>query len=482
MPDYAHDIFLSYAHCTDASQWVTAFRNALRCVLEEKPVIGDIDIFMDVKSIEGGEKFDKRIEKSLATSAVMIIILSEASLDPLRYWCKKERDDFIRYAGGANAVEGRIFLVNYDGIKPGDLPDEINRYTPYRFFERNPRTDTIMPAAIHQARAGRFHDELYDLRDDLIKALVRLGAPSVKGKQKPADESQPIVFLAEVIPGQLEQDEYSQVKSAISQYAQVVPGRRSFYAAWEGFEDEIDGHLQKADLFVQLLGKQRWPQSPKFEMGYERWLFERAKSREKPILRWQSRNLDLSDIEDDKYYHELLLFPDDLFGVPRVCDLPEFIPMIYDALNKIKTREKLLAGRGGCRVLVVAHKEDKPLCDSVGEELEYFGPCQDNRMIEAELVFTNGVSEVVNTATAISPRGLVVVWRDGPQDELFKIMRTCRQYKRKVSALTPPLCAVVVPSLESHPVNRRPPGFEVIPADNRNQLELFVKRICGEVH
>ena len=276
---YDYDIFISYARCNDAANWVTGFRDALESVLLEKPEIQDIKIFMDVKDIEGGRAFDTQIETKLKKSAVLIIILSEASLDPMRVWCQKERDDFIRHAGGADCLDGRMYLINYDGIDPQKLPEEINRFSPYRFFERDSRTEDIAPAPIRTVSAGRFHKELYSLRKDLISAFKRLGTPAVRRNAVTnsassisvvSPEDLPVVFLAEALPGQLEQDEYAQIESAIAQSARVVPGRRSYYGAWEGFENEIDDYLGQADLFVQLLSAQKWPPWSYSETGYER--------------------------------------------------------------------------------------------------------------------------------------------------------------------------------------------------------------------
>ncbi len=478
---YEYDIFLSYSRRIDTRGWVTTFGGVLEDALKEKPVVGDVRIFKDTKSIDGGRRFDKEIERSLARSAVLIIIMSEAYLDSKKPWCAKEREYFIKKAGGADGADGRIYIVNYDDIHPSKLPKEINRFTPYTFFKRDENTGVIAPVAL-QERDGRLYKGIFGLRDDLIGAFKSIGAPAVGGKAIKQDEKRPVVFLAEALPGEVEQGNYERVASAITQNADVVPGSPCFYSAGEGFEKEIDGFLTRADLFVQLLTKQKWPQSPNFEKGYERWLFDKAKQRNTPILRWRSPDLDLSQIQKkDKDHYDFLLLSDPLFGDPRVCDLPEFIPMISNAVKEQKIRNKYGLLDDGCPVLVLGHNQDASLCDSVGEELEEYGSCKDAREIEAELMFPEKEAVFRREAAALSPRGLIVVWDEGPVDRLYEFMRTCRRYKKKRS-LDPPACAVVVPSFKSHPVNRHPPGFDIISMDKGQLwLEQFVKRVCGEL-
>jgi hypothetical protein len=441
---------------------------------------------MDKKDVDGGRAFDTQIENSLKKSAVLIIILSEASLDPTREWCKLERNFFIQKAGGKNSVDGRIYLINYEGIDPQGLPKEINRFTPYNFFEHDRETGDTLPAALLPERAGRFHKELYSLRSDLIKSLFRLGAPAVKadavinsesGGETKSDEDLPVVFLAEAIPGKMEQDNYAQVESAIGQFARVVPGRRSYFPAWEGFEEEIDGYLDEADLFVQLLSTQTWPMIPYFKEGYERWLLERAKARNVPALRWQSRDLDIDSVDDS--HREFLQLSDSTFGVPQVCDLPEFIQIVYDTLQKKQTRNEFRISDDGYPVLVVADNRDKRLSDDVGDDLEAFGPCKDKHEIEARILLARDAPDAGEAAAAILPRGLVIVWDEGPKEQLWNFMRTCRMY-RNTCTDNPPACAVVVPSLQSHPVNLLPPRFDVIAKDDQVRLQKLARAICGE--
>lgn len=480
---YEFDIFLSYARRNNVAGWVTEFRNALQSALLEKPQLPDVSIFMDEKDISGGEPFDSRILGSLAKSAVLLIIVSEASLDPDREWCHRECQEFIRHAGGPDKIDGRIYLVNYDGIDPTKLPPEIRHFTPYTFFERDRKTDDIRPGALIERGSGRFHTELYNLRRDLIGAFHKVRAPSLKqapnvvavridkvGNHQPRQS----VFLAEAIPGTIEQDQYAQVESALMQRVNVVPGRRSYYSAYKGFEDEVDEYLENSDLFVQLLSTQRWPPSPNFELGYERWLYERAKSQNIPILRWQSGKMDLTSVEDPEYLDFLNL------AEPKICDLSEFIPLVFDELSKQETREKFDSTRDSHPVLMMADYRDESLCDNVGAQIEQIGSQVDFNDVEPELVIASGDKEidVFGDATSLAPSGLVIVWDRGPLSLVQELLKQCRRYRR-TREIDPPACAIVVPSLESHSVNHRPPRFAVISSEDRDGLKQYVEQVCG---
>lgn len=483
---YEHDVFLSYARRNNVAGWVTEFRNALENALREKPEVQNVNIFMDEKDIAGGDAFDQRIGSSLAKSAALVIIVSDALLDADREWCHRERREFIRHAGGEQNVAGRIYLVNYDGIDPAKLPEEIRRFTPYTFFERDRKTDDVRPGALFEQGAGRFHTELYNLRRDLIEAFHRLEAPSIRREVKPevkvapvstnngtSSDVGPTVFLGEVIPGKIEQARYAQLESALLQRVAVVPGRRSYFSAHDGFAAEIDELLQQSNLFVQLLSTQRWPTSPNFEQGYERWLYERAKTLNVPILRWRSSDMDVRSVDDQNYLDFLNL------DEPRICDLSEFIPLVFDELEKQQTRRKFNAGTETYPVLLMADSRDEELCDDVGAIIEDMGA---GGGVEPELLLVSdeGQIDVVSDADSLSPVGLVVVWDQGSEVRLRSLLKQCRRYRR-TREIDPPECAIVVPSEETHVVNRRPPRFQVIGSDDQDELKEYLDRLCGEV-
>jgi len=482
---FEFDIFLSYARCNNTAGWVTEFRNALKNALKEK--MDDVRIFMDVKDIEGGQAYDDRIKNSLRKSAVLVIVISDALLHPTREWCHREREEFIRYANGN--TEGRIYLVNYDGVDPRELPAEIGRLIPYEFFERDESTEDILPGLIK--KAGRYHRALYSLRRDLKQALKRLRArpvsPPVDQTPNQSAESEgrvvvkqvsdgPTVFLPEALNIRTSQEHYQQVEAAIAQRARVVPGRKSFYAAYDGFQQELDGHLQQADLFVQLLNPQRWPESSAFEGGYERWLLERAADQRVPALRWLDPHLPLEYVQNTAPQHaEFLQLAGGGYGRLEPCMLSDFIELIFQELDRQIHRQKYDISGDGHPVLVVANDADEALGDEVGEELDHLGE------VEPELLLCpdTALIDVGQEAAALTPRGLVIAWDHGPEPLLINMMKQCRRY-RKSRELNPPTCAVVVPSLTTHSIKKRPTGFKILGKDDQSGLQQFVDEICGE--
>lgn len=161
-----------------------------------------------------------------------------------------------------------------------------------------------------------------------------------------------------------------------------------------------------------------------------------------------------------------------------MCDLPDFIKFLVDAIEDRQTRKRYGVSDDHYSVLVLADQQDAALGDTVGEQLETFGPCADEHYIEA-ILFMESIMNVGKRAGALTPRGLVVVWDKGSEDLLIEFMKKCRRYKRNCPH-DPPACAVVVPSLISHPVNYRPVGFKVISKNDLSDLQHLAKRICGD--
>lgn len=486
MASFEFDIFLSYARANNRAKWVTDFRNALEDVLREEPDVSDVNVFMDEKDIEGGRLFDDRILRGLESASVLMIVVSKASLS--REWCRRERDEFIRNAGGVDRANGRVFLVNYDGVDPSGLPDGLRRFTPYQFFEVDPTTNVVLPGLIEGR--GRFHTSLYHLRDDLLRSFRRLGAPALSRAAPPettaipavpthvnavGPETQLTVFVADVNLGVLETQQFDKVVSAVQQRALVVPERRTFIHADEGFEAEVSALLRRADLFIQLpspIQCRDWSHS---EHGYERWLFEQALAQHTPVLRWHSRDVDLSRISDAEY--KAFLFAEcPLLGAPKISDLAEFISTIYEELDRIDTARKRSIERrtpdDDCSVCVLVDdaEADIALGDEIATTLEGLGAH------EPELVIASDDLDFQLTAESLRPRGLVVGWQATDKRRIDFFLRDCRRY-RSSCELHPPECAIVVPSKATHRVHTRPPRFAVLAQDEIVGIEQFVGRL-----
>jgi hypothetical protein len=103
MPPFKYDIFISYRHLDNQSNWIDNFHERLRIRLTEflgRPAI----IWRDKKKLQG-EYFADEIKNSLEEARVFISIMSPGYIDAGSDWCLRELREFITLAnrnGGAH--------------------------------------------------------------------------------------------------------------------------------------------------------------------------------------------------------------------------------------------------------------------------------------------------------------------------------------------------------------------------------------------
>ena len=114
VPQFKHDIFVSYAHLDnrpqilgkDDSGWVSTLKAYLQNFLDSK--LGKpADIWMDVKGLSGNEPLTPELRETVSRSATLLVVLSNSYLES--DWCGQERDRFVALAavpGLAGAAQG----------------------------------------------------------------------------------------------------------------------------------------------------------------------------------------------------------------------------------------------------------------------------------------------------------------------------------------------------------------------------------------
>lgn len=187
VPNYEHDIFVSYAHIDNEplfdaqAGWVTTLVNNLKnllgiklgCVEAGKAEAGKTEVYslwMDYK-LRGNEPVTPDIDKCLKSSATFLPILSTSYL--ASQWCRLEFETFLKQVGSGS---GRIFMVEYHFMERREKPPEFQELLGYPFWFREPtgRTRTLGIPIPNPQREPEYYHTLDDLAHQLASKLREL--------------------------------------------------------------------------------------------------------------------------------------------------------------------------------------------------------------------------------------------------------------------------------------------------------------------
>ena len=97
VPDYDHDVFVSYARLDDQgeSAWVTNLVRHLDTELKQRLGTKDLRIWID-HSLDGNRPLTPEIMQAIRRSATLIVIVSPSYI--ASEWCGEERNAFLGFA------------------------------------------------------------------------------------------------------------------------------------------------------------------------------------------------------------------------------------------------------------------------------------------------------------------------------------------------------------------------------------------------
>src|ERR1700710_2460893 len=109
VPDYDHDVFVSYAHLDNEGElpWVSALVHDLTIRIPERLGTKGVHIWRDDR-LEGNRPFTPEILQAIQRAATLLIVMSPGYVKS--QWCTRERNSFLDFAGDC-VKAGRIFIV-----------------------------------------------------------------------------------------------------------------------------------------------------------------------------------------------------------------------------------------------------------------------------------------------------------------------------------------------------------------------------------
>ncbi|MCK5719690.1 MAG: TIR domain-containing protein [Thiomargarita sp.] len=138
VPDYKHDIFVSYAHVDNESLipgrtgWVTTLVNGLKKELAKQ--LGREDAFslwMD-HGLRGNEAVTPDIDNQLKNSATFIFFATRGYF--ASHWCRLEFHSFLKQVGEGS---GRLFMVVTKPLDAEQKLPEIEELAGYDFWKKD---------------------------------------------------------------------------------------------------------------------------------------------------------------------------------------------------------------------------------------------------------------------------------------------------------------------------------------------------------
>jgi hypothetical protein len=325
VPEYEHDIFISYAHVDDqpfldaapGNGWVATLVRYLKNELGQKIGRADaVSIWLDAHNLRGHHPLNDEIAARIERTALLIAVLSPGYV--ASDWCQQEARLFAEIGVDRGR---RVFVVEKAPLDTDQTPDSLCGRRAYKFWYRDkaeqPRTFAIPvphPDEVDYFRqiedlARDLRDQCRAMRGDPVGRVVMVlkppptshlaagamaaipAAPAVHAGETAANA----VILAEVT------DDLEFKRSEIQRYLEqqgvpVLP-ELTYPLGRAEFETAFDADLSRAKLFVQLLGPFAGKRPRDIPDGYGWLQFDGARQCGLPILQWRSPELDLEAIE-----------------------------------------------------------------------------------------------------------------------------------------------------------------------------------------
>lgn len=304
VPQYGHDIFVSYAHVDDSPLpgaeigWVTNLVSCVKTRLAQ--MLGRSDsysLWMD-HELSGHAPITSQIMGTLRQTATLVVVLSPGYV--ASDWCLREKTAFL---GAVRELrKSSVFLIEREPLGENERPEEFKELRGYRFWvqTREGKPPRILGSPSPDPSDREYYMAVDDLCSELVNELKHMrmdgtqASPTFPAPSKPG--TQKSVFLAQVTDDL--ETQRNNIKRFLSQLDVSVLPASWYLSDPTAFRNSVERDLAKCDLFAQLLSDVAGKKPPDLPQGYAALQLELAKAAKKPILQWRRANLDLSEVED----------------------------------------------------------------------------------------------------------------------------------------------------------------------------------------
>src|SRR5215475_6768349 len=324
--EFEFDLFVSYASVDDLSfpgdsnpGWVTQFVQGLEAVLASRMGGREkLRIYFDRKTLFGNHQLEELLSAA-RRSALFLSIASPGYVD--REWTRKELETFL-----ADGVDlRRLFCVEYLPLDESEShPTPLATHRRLRFWARgDAESATAIPIPGHKEA---FRSRLHDLADQIKKQLVAMRSaeaarPLIERAAKliadEAEQVRGVVYLAQSTDDL--EEERMQVERYFTQYGYKVVPNMDLPGGGEAFRSMVADLIERADLYLQLLGPHAGRRPADLPEGYCAAQLNVARVLAKNALIWRHPQLDVDAVSEPG--HRKLLFDECVIA----CGLRQFM-------------------------------------------------------------------------------------------------------------------------------------------------------------
>jgi hypothetical protein len=304
VPDYDHDVFVSYAHLDDLGEaaWVTNLVRHLDTEVRQRLGTKDLRIWID-HALDGNRPLTPEVMQAIRQSATLLVIMSPGYI--ASEWCVSERNAFLGFARDCVAA-GRIFIVRCRDIDPKGIPAEFGDLMGFKFWTQDADAGGVSrPLGLTDLREPAYFAGVINLSDKLAQKLKELRAAHAAGTRSSAPAAEEHIFLARTTDD-LEKREAELVGYLTQAGLGILPETWYREDNEHEFRAAMQADLNRCSVFVQLLS--RLPGRRARLAGGRRFpVIQHDVAREvgKPILQWRDLADDPAAVEDEAH-RELL--------------------------------------------------------------------------------------------------------------------------------------------------------------------------------
>lgn len=363
VPGYKHDIFVSYAHFdneTDSQdvRWVSRFqidlKNALRQRLGQDP-----DVFFDTRNFEAHQHVDRLLENARDSAVFMAIfspsyVARDFTIGELKAFCERAPD------------VARIVTVELLPVEEEENHPLLRGRKRTPFWWKDAAEQDIPLRLTPKSHPQMYNERLQILAHQTKRLLADLRA----GKSPSADVApSPVAKTAEpagppartVLLAQSTDDLYDdreRVRAYLEQFGVKVVPENDLPQGGADFAAAFAIELDRAGIFVQLLGNFGSRHPPDLPQSYALHQFEAAAARGLKILQWRRPDLDLGTVT---HRDKAMLEGADVLAI----GLEEFKGEILRCATAEPKRDARSDPQavGDCHFFINADRSDKELAD-----------------------------------------------------------------------------------------------------------------------
>ena len=298
---FEHDVFISYAHADnqpmDGSEgWVTAFVKRFRVALSQR-LGGQLpDVYFDTR-LQANQQLED-ILSAVRGSALFLAVGSRAFIE--RQWTNLELSTFA----STGASTARIFLIECMPPWPDQqYPSPIRTHRRLQFYlPAGPEEKVEVPLSPANDSA-RFNQLVHDVAhwvSEALRLVKNSSRPAAASAEPPELSADSRTVLIAQVTDDLE-DEAASLRRYLVQFGIRVLPEQAYPQGGHEFAEAFQRDIDRADIFVQLLGPRPGRFPPDLPAGYSVHQYEAAVKKHLEILQWHEPGIDSKASSSDAY-------------------------------------------------------------------------------------------------------------------------------------------------------------------------------------